>query len=247
MLYRFHSDASYLSEPGARSRAAGLHYLTNAGENPPINGPVAVLSQVLDVVVSSSCEAEYGALFTNGRLGVPIRNTLEDLGYPQPPTVGEVDNKIATQLVNDEAKQKRTKAVDMRYHWMRDRVRQGQFKILWREGTSNLADFPSKIHPTSHFLAMRKFYVSYPSSANSVPREGVLKPPAGAPPSSETPQPPNAATNAQPPILADDGFTSTDTNPSVIVASQAPSLPTDLTLNYLASHIPSNPSFLIKV
>ena len=173
MLYRFHSDASYLSEPKARSRAAGLHYLSNSGDNPPINGPIAVLSTVLDVVVSSSCEAEYGALYTNGRLAVPIRNTLEDLGYPQPPTIGEVDNKIATQLVNDEAKQKRSKAVDMRYHWMRDRVRQGQFKVIWREGTSNLADFPSKIHPTPHFLAMRKFYVSYPS-AQSIAREGVL-------------------------------------------------------------------------
>jgi hypothetical protein len=82
MIYRFHSDASYLSEPKARSRAAGIHYLTNKGNDPLINGAVLVLSQTLDVVVSSSCEAEYGAAYTNGRAAVAIRNTLADLGFP---------------------------------------------------------------------------------------------------------------------------------------------------------------------
>ena len=54
------------------------------------------------------------------------------------------------------------KAADMRFHWMRDRVRQDQYRIIWRAGTNNLADFPSKIHPTPHFLAVRPFYVTYP-------------------------------------------------------------------------------------
>jgi hypothetical protein len=188
MIYRFYSDASYLSEPKARSRAASIHYLTNSGADPLINGVILVLSQTLDVVVSSSCEAEYGTLYTNGRAGIQIRNTLADLGFPQDATIGEADNRIAVNLVNDDAKQRRAKAIDMRYHWMRDRVRQKQFKIIWRPGTDNLADFPSKIHPTPHFLAVRPFYVSYPS-ANSNPihedMRGCVDLAAAAPPVTE--------------------------------------------------------------
>ena len=53
--------------------------------------------------------------------------------------------------------------MDMRYHWMRDRVHQGQYRIIWRPGKTNLADFPSKIHPTPHFLATRANFVDYPT------------------------------------------------------------------------------------
>ena len=36
----------------------------------------------------------------------------------------------------------------MRYHWVGDRVRQGQFDIYWREGGHNLADYSPKITPS---------------------------------------------------------------------------------------------------
>ena len=51
----------------------------------------------------------------------------------------------------------------MRFYWMRDRVRQHQFHIYWRRGVDgkffNLADYPTKHHPTSHHRAMRPTYV----------------------------------------------------------------------------------------
>ena len=51
----------------------------------------------------------------------------------------------------------------MRFYWMRDRVRQKQFYIFWRRGIDgrffNLADYPTKHHPTSHHRAMRPTYV----------------------------------------------------------------------------------------
>ena len=38
-------------------------------------------------------------------------------------------------------KPKRTKATDMRFHWLRDRECQEQFRIYWRPGKLNYADY----------------------------------------------------------------------------------------------------------
>ncbi len=46
------------------------------------------------------------------------------LRYPQPPTTILCDNITAIGLANDNIKMKRSKAIDMRFHWIRDRVRQ---------------------------------------------------------------------------------------------------------------------------
>ena len=56
-----------------------------------------------------------------------------------------------------------SKTVDMRFHWIRDRVKQRHFTIEWRRGTDNLADYFTKEHPLRHFRNMRSFFVTDPS------------------------------------------------------------------------------------
>ena len=73
------------------------------------------------------------------------------------------DNKCAAGIANDTVTQRHSKAMDMRYHFTRDRVRQGQFSVQWAPGNTNLADYLTKAHPTSHFTAMRPFFVTTPS------------------------------------------------------------------------------------
>jgi hypothetical protein len=71
MILHVESDASYLSEPKARSRAAGYYYLSNMPTTPPsattpqptANGAINILCQILREVVSSAAEAELAALF----------------------------------------------------------------------------------------------------------------------------------------------------------------------------------------
>ena len=43
----------------------------------------------------------------------------------------------------------------MRYHWIIDRKKQGQFSIYLKPGTENLADLHTKHHPPSHHRHMR--------------------------------------------------------------------------------------------
>ena len=53
------------------------------------------------------------------------------MGYPQPATTIITDNECAQGIANDTVKQRRSKAIDMRFYWIRDRVGKGQFTILW--------------------------------------------------------------------------------------------------------------------
>jgi hypothetical protein len=130
-----------------------------------INGNILVLSQIIDVVVSSAAEAEYAALFMNGKTAIAIRQTLEDLGYPQETTTIETDNSCAHGIVNDTNNIKKSKSMDMRFHWIRDQRRQGTYEIKWAPGKGNDADYFTKAHPTAKHKEMRPRYIKMEASS----------------------------------------------------------------------------------
>eukprot|EP00957_Ditylum_brightwellii_P070787 5379630-Ditylum_brightwellii.AAC.1 len=70
---------------------------------------------------------------------------------------------------------KRSKAMDMRFQWLRCRSAQKQFNIKWRRGKYNKADYSSKHHPpTVHQQRRSQFVVNSAECAanpNSVPAQ----------------------------------------------------------------------------
>ena len=46
--------------------------------------------------------------------------------------------------------------MDMRFYWLRDRERQEQFRIYWRPGKLNYADYWTKHHAATHHCTVRK-------------------------------------------------------------------------------------------
>ncbi len=104
----------------------GLHYL---GSETAINGPISCTSKIIYCVVTSAAEAELGAAFQNAQKAAQFRNTLVELGYPQQPTVILVDNTVAEGLANDTINAKRSKSMDVRFFWLKDRVKKMQFTI----------------------------------------------------------------------------------------------------------------------
>ena len=141
MILGVHSDASYLSEPKARSRAGGHFFLSNNSEIPPNNGAILNIAHIIKHVMSSATEAELAALYIMAREAVYIRIILEELGHKQPPTPMQTDNAMAEAVINKKVQPKRTKAMDMRFHWLRDRECQQQFRFYWRPGKLNYADY----------------------------------------------------------------------------------------------------------
>jgi hypothetical protein len=156
MILHCESDASYLTEPHARSRAGGYHYLGNHPSKPPRhNGPVLTISKVIKAVMSAASEAESGSLFLNGKEATVIRTSLEELGHLQPATPIATDNSTSAGIMNRSVKQQRSKAMDMRFYWVQDRVDQEQFRIYWAPGRTNLGDYFTKHHPPAHHRFMR--------------------------------------------------------------------------------------------
>ena len=98
--------------------------------------------------MSSAAESELGALFLNAKEAVPIRTTLIEMNWPQPPTTIQLDNSTAVGIANQTIKQKMPKAMDMGFYWVIDRIKQGQFRVYWRPGSTNLADYPTKHQST---------------------------------------------------------------------------------------------------
>ena len=99
MVLAVHSDASYLSVPKARSRAGGHFYMSNNDEEPPNNGSVHNIAQIIKNVMTSAADAEIGALYANLRQAIPARQLLDEMGHTQPPTPIQTDNTTALGFV----------------------------------------------------------------------------------------------------------------------------------------------------
>jgi hypothetical protein len=117
-------------------------------------------------VVASAAEPEAGACFQNAQSGAPIRVTLIEWAHKQPPTPLRTDNSTVFIFLNETIKQKRSKAMDMRYHWLPYRVRQTQFDAYWHPGRENLGDCHTKHHSAQHHKYMRKLILHQANSLN---------------------------------------------------------------------------------
>ncbi len=160
MVLADRSDASYLSEPKARSHVVGHMFMAGRYDTPTNNGAILNILQIILAVMSFAVEAELGALFINAKTAVLMRHRLEELGHPQLPTPMQTDNKTTNGLLTNKVMQKALKVMDMHFHWLQCCDAQGQFRYYWRPGTQNLADHFTKHHPASHHKASRPTFLT---------------------------------------------------------------------------------------
>ena len=115
MILKILSDASYLSEPQARSRSGGHFYLgSKPSRKYTPNGAILNTTNIIQTVVTSAAEAEYVSLYINAKMGLPMRHTLIEMGHSQPPTPMQTDYTTVVGLITDTIKQKYSKALNMR-------------------------------------------------------------------------------------------------------------------------------------
>ncbi len=160
MVLAVHSNTSYLSKPKTRSRAGGHFFLSNDTTIPPNNQAVLNIVHIIKNIMSLANKAELAGLYIMAREAVYIRIILEELGHNQPPMPIQTDNAMADTIINGKVQPKQTKAMDMRFHWLRDRECQQQFRIYWRPGKMNYANYWTNHHPESHHRIMRKEFLT---------------------------------------------------------------------------------------
>jgi hypothetical protein len=82
------------------------------------------------------------------------------MGHPQPKTPIQTDNLMAEGVINNKIQPKRTKAMDMHFHWLQDCEAQGQFRIYWWPGKNNLADYFTKHLSPAHHISVRTQFLT---------------------------------------------------------------------------------------
>jgi hypothetical protein len=83
----------------------------------------------------------------------------------------ETENTTVTGDSNGTMKQKRTKAIEMRFYCIKDRVKQGQCSVYWGQGFQNLADYFTKHHSPEHHKRMRAIYIH--ADERPINRKGI--------------------------------------------------------------------------
>ena len=86
MILAAHSDAGFHNESKGRSRAKAHIYLSEDDPIPRWNVPILSITQVIKFFMNSSAESELAALYITAQKLVPMRQTLIEMGWPQPPT-----------------------------------------------------------------------------------------------------------------------------------------------------------------
>ena len=127
---------------------------------PPVthNAPLHAFCQRIPVVVASVAEAEYAAAFGGGQVLVELTLTLTNLGHPQQsPPLLFVDNECAIGLATSSVRPKKSKSIDMRLDWIRERAGQNFFRLVFLPGLINPADFFTKILPIYRHIAALPF------------------------------------------------------------------------------------------
>ena len=160
MVLAAQSDVSYLSKTKSQSRAGGYFFMASNIAFPENNGAVHTVAQIIKTVMSSAAEAELRVLYINCREVIPQRNLLKAMGHSQPPTPIQTDNSTALDVATNKIHPKRTKTMDIHFHWLRCRANQRQFQTYWCAGPTNKGNYVTKHHAALHHKNVRVDYLT---------------------------------------------------------------------------------------
>ena len=93
-----------------------------------MNGSYHTLCKMFKNIVASSAEYEIASDFANGQDTTVIRCVLIEMDHPQLPSPKKVDNTTEISFINGTMKEKQTKSIDMKCHWLKDRQNQKGFQ-----------------------------------------------------------------------------------------------------------------------
>lgn len=132
------SDADWASDETDRKSISGYCFFYHGNL-------VSWSASKQKVVASSSTEAEYYALSYALREAIWIRLFLTDMRFPVPkPFPLLCDNKSTLNIANSDANSSRTKHIDVRYHFIREKIHDGTFDTTWIPTADMTADIFTK-------------------------------------------------------------------------------------------------------
>ena len=144
-----YSDADYANDTETRRSVTGYVFLMSGGA-------ITWSSQRQKLVTLSTTEAEYVAAATAAREVVWLRRLLSDIKRRcVSPTVLYVDNQGAIKLSKNAEHHKRTKHIDVRYYFLREKQESGEISVEYVPTDLQKADGLTKALPRDKFNFMR--------------------------------------------------------------------------------------------
>lgn len=143
------TDADYAGCLETRRSRSGFVFLLNGG-------PICWSSQKQSIVALSTAEAEYIALTHGTKEALWLRQMLKDLEYPCESIPIYVDNQSAIKQAKNTEFHKRSKHIDVRYHFVREVVNQKEIEIAYVESKEQLADIFTKPLAKQQFCYLRE-------------------------------------------------------------------------------------------
>ncbi|MCO5598419.1 hypothetical protein L7F22_052514 [Adiantum nelumboides] len=118
---------------------------------------ISWLSKKQPTVATSSCEAEYRAVFTATVECVWLRRLMADLGVGQD-TANTIytDSQSPLAVARNPVFHARTKHIEVHYHYVRERLSTGEISLAYVPTQDNLADLFTKALSREKLEAFRK-------------------------------------------------------------------------------------------
>jgi hypothetical protein len=132
-----YTDSDWGSDPIKRRSTTGF-FGTLAG------GAIHWTSRMQKTVAQSSTEAEYMALSDCGRQAAWLRSLFSELGIKMGPLPVYGDNQGSIFLASNPLTEKRTKHIDIKYHYIRDLLEEEKVELFFVSGNDNPADLLTK-------------------------------------------------------------------------------------------------------
>jgi hypothetical protein len=144
-------DSDFANCEDTRRSTTGFIFLFNGS-------PISWKSSRQKLVTTSTCEAEYVAASEAAKEAIWLRNMIQHLAIPGV-MVGSVplyiDNQAARTLAQNPVHHDRSKHIDIKYHFIRERVLLGQIDIREVASKDNIADLLTKTLRPSTFIDLR--------------------------------------------------------------------------------------------
>ena len=142
-------DADYAGDLETRRSTTGYAFSF-------ANGLVAWSSQRQKIVTLSTTESEYVAAAAAARENIWLRNLLGNLGAQcDTATALHIDNQSAIRLAKNPEFHKRTKHIDVRYHYIREKVASREIEVKYIRTDCQKADIFTKAVPKERFCSLR--------------------------------------------------------------------------------------------
>ena len=145
--FEYYCDSDYASCPKTRKSTSGMIIVANGS-------PIFWASQKQPTIALSTCEAETIAAAEFAKVVIWFQRLVSELGYGKMPII-RIDNQASIKLLRESQLSRRSRHMDVRHFFIREKIEAKILDISYVPSESNLSDILTKPMNKSVFQRLR--------------------------------------------------------------------------------------------